>query len=341
VDPGPGAGAHDQGHPEGAAGKLPLSHSRVLFHDLPRLPYCNNCRYLALWGRVPIRLHSVARVMEELEQQLAHLGFIEFVAFGDDDFFVRPQEQVEELADAWRSRIGLPFGIAVSARTYRREKLLPLMDAGLRMVQMGVQSGSPRVLASVFHRTLDVERTRAAARDIAAAGRRRPLDLALDFIVDNPWETRDDTWKTFRYILELPPRVVLNIFYLAYFPGTPLYDRAVAEGIISPSGGATRFWARTRLQYQRTWETFLIILTRFLRLAVQRRSTALHVFLLACGSRPVRVAMRAVPGSVFSAAAGGLQQVLLARARRAERRNLGPPALGAPVSAGHGLHGQR
>jgi anaerobic magnesium-protoporphyrin IX monomethyl ester cyclase len=285
--------------------------------------YCNNCRYLALWGKVPIRLHSVSRVLDELEAQLSALGFIEFVGFGDDDFFVRPQEQVEEFAEGYRRRIHLPFGIAVSARTYRREKLLPLLDAGLKMVQMGVQSGSPRVLREVFNRSLSVARTRAAALEMVALGGKRGLDLGLDFIIDNPWETREDVYRTFRYILDLPASVMLNVFSLAYFPGTPLYDRAVAEGIIGgASRGETRFWARTRLHYQRNWETFLVILVRFLRLAIRRRSTAVQAFLRACGSRPVRVAMSVVPGTVFAAMAGAIQETVLAMAKRKEQANL-------------------
>jgi radical SAM superfamily enzyme YgiQ (UPF0313 family) len=287
--------------------------------------YCNNCRYLALWGRVPIRLHSVSRVIEEVEQQLAHLGFIEFVGFGDDDFFVRPQDQIEEFAAQYRARIGLPFGIAVSARTYRAQKLEPLLEAGLKMVQMGVQSGSERILEKVFNRSLSVERTRAAARDIAERGRRRRLDLGLDFIIDNPWETRDDAWRTFRFILDLPRSIVLNIFYLTFFPGTPLHDRALAEGYIaSAQGESSGFWAQTRLRYQRTWETFLIVLARFLRLAVRRSPTAVEAFLRICGSRPVRVAMRLVPGVVFSVLAAAAQRIVLAAAKRKEREHLAP-----------------
>jgi anaerobic magnesium-protoporphyrin IX monomethyl ester cyclase len=285
--------------------------------------YCNNCRYLALWGKVPIRMHSVPRVIDELEAQLKGLGFIEFVGFGDDDFFVRPQEQVEEFAAAYKARIGLPFGIALSARTYRREKLLPLLDAGLKMVQMGVQSGSPRVLQEVFNRSLSVERTRAAAKEMVEIGGPRGLDLGLDFIIDNPWETREDAYRTFRYILDLPPSVLLNVFYLAYFPGTPLYDRAVAEGIIGAgSKGETRFWARTRLHYQKNWESFLVILTRFLRLGFKRSPSAVHAFLRACGSRPVRLFMSVVPGTVFAAMAGGIQGIVLAMAKKKETKNL-------------------
>jgi len=196
------------------------------------------------------------------------------------------------------------------------------------MVQMGVQSGSQRVLDEVFNRKLSVARTREAAQDLVRRGSSRGMDLGLDFIIDNPYETRDDAYETFRYILELPPEVQLNVFYLAYFPGTPLYDRAMADGIITPSSReASKFWARTRLRYQRNWETFLIVLVRFLRLAVRRKSTPLRLFLRICGSRPVRLFMGLVPGAFFSALAGAIQGVVLAMARRKELKNLGPKSL--------------
>jgi radical SAM superfamily enzyme YgiQ (UPF0313 family) len=295
--------------------------------------YCNNCRYLALWGKVPIRMHSVERVLAELEFQLARLPFIEFVGFGDDDFFVRPAAELESFAAAYRERVRLPFGIAVSARTYRREKLDTLLGAGLRIVQMGVQSGSQRVLDTVFNRTLSVEKTREAGLDLSRAMKSHGMDLALDFIVDNPYETRDDAYRTFRYILELPPKVMLNVFYLAYFPGTPLYDRALADGIISPTSREIyRFWARTSLRYQRNWETVLILLTRFLRLATKGRSSAVEAFLRAAGSRPVRVFMSALPGVFFSALASAVQGIVLAQARRKERAHLGTGEAKAPAA---------
>jgi radical SAM superfamily enzyme YgiQ (UPF0313 family) len=293
--------------------------------------YCNNCRYLALWGKVPIRMHGVERSIAELEHQLAKLSFIEFVGFGDDDFFVRPTAELERFAAEYKARIRLPFGVAVSARTYRREKLDILLDAGLKMVQMGVQSGSQRVLDTVFNRTLSVERTRAAGLDLARAVKGRGMDLGLDFIIDNPYETREDAFKTFRYILELPPKVQLNVFYLAYFPGTPLYERALADGIISPASREIyRFWARTSLRYQRNWETVLILLTRFLRLAAGRRgmpgTTAVETFLRLAGTKPVRVFMAALPGAFFSALASAIQAVVLAQARKKERAGLGAGA---------------
>ena len=288
--------------------------SRGCPHDCA---YCNNCRYTALWGRTAIRMQGVERVIEELAYQLKKLPFIEFVAFGDDDFFVRPLAQLELFAALYKERIGLPFGVAVSARTWRKDKAEVLLDTGLSTVQMGVQSGSQKVLDAVYNRTVSIARVRSAGEEIASYSRTRGLRLLLDFIIDNPYETRDDVASTYRYILNTPWEVKLNVFFLAYFPGTPLYDRALGDGYIKPySQRAFRPYTRSRLRYQRNWETFLILLVRFLRLAVKKRNTALRLSLRWLGSRPVRLVMSLLPGALFSGLARSLQAAQTALIRR-------------------------
>ncbi len=270
--------------------------------------YCNNCRYTALWGAAPVRLHSVDRVIRELEYHLANLPFIEFIGFGDDDFFMRPARELQEFAAKYRARIGLPFGIAVSARTWKLEKAEMLLDSGLAMIQMGVQSGSQRVLDRIYNRYIDLARVDAAVREISRLTAGRRLKLHLDFIIDNPYETRDDIAKTFHYLLSTPWKTRPNIFFLAYFPGTPLYERALADGYIQPySQQAFRPYTRSRLRYQKNWETFLVLLLRFLRLARKRDGRALRMFLRMLGSRAARTIMSCLPGAFFSGLARLLQ----------------------------------
>ncbi len=279
--------------------------SRGCPHDCA---YCNNCRYTAMWGSSSIRLYGVPRVIDELEFHLKNLGFIEFVGFGDDDFFVRPMAQIEEFCRLYAKRIGLPFGVAVSARTWRRDKAEMLRDTGMTMIQMGVQSGSQRVLDTVFNRRLSLTKVSKAVDEASALARGTPIRLHLDFIIDNPYETRDDVAATFRYMLSTDWSVKLSIFFLAYFPGTPLYERALADGFIRPySQKAFRPYTRSRLRYQKNWETFCVLLLRFLRLVVRRRRTALDLFLRACGSRAVRTAMSVLPGTFFAWLSGLLQ----------------------------------
>jgi radical SAM superfamily enzyme YgiQ (UPF0313 family) len=296
---------------EGLAGypfRIPIFYfmtSRGCPHDCA---YCNNCRYTALWGKTPIRMYSVQRVIDELESQLKRLPFIDFVAFGDDDFFVRPLVQLEHFARLYRERIGMPFAIAVSARTWNKEKAEVLLDAGLSGIQMGVQSGSQRILDEVYNRKLSIAKVIKAEKEIAPYSKSRGLLVRLDFIIDNPYETRDDVITTYRFILNTSWNAKLNVFFLAYFPGTPLYDRALKDELIRPySQRAFRPYTRSRLRYQRNWETFLILLIRFLRLAIKRRSSRLQWLLRLFGADPVRHIMGLFPGAFFSLLARSLQ----------------------------------
>ena len=210
----------------------------------------------------------------------------------------------------------------VSARSFRRDKMDMLIDAGLATVEMGVQSGSQRVLDEVFNRPLSIVKTKEVVRELGDYERRHGLSLVLDFIIDNPWETREDVHQTVRYLLDIPPRTLLNVFFLTYFPGTPVYDRAVAEGIIKAfSLRAFRPYTRARLRFQRNWEAVLILLIRLLRMAVRRKSTVMDTFLRLCVSRPVRLVMGLLPRTFFAGLARGVQLVQFTALRLKERKH--------------------
>jgi anaerobic magnesium-protoporphyrin IX monomethyl ester cyclase len=255
--------------------------------------YCNNCRYVALFGYNQIRFHSVARFMEELETHLNHFGFFTGVGFSDDDFFLRPVKELEDFAERYKRKIGLPFGVTLSANTYRREKMEILLDAGMEVIQMGVQSASQRVLDEVYNRKISVAKTREVIRQIEPYQKTRRLSLILDFIIDNPYETREDIIQTYRYLIELPRRAIINIFNLVFFPGTPIYNRAVKDGIVEPQdmrmfrsmSDSYRSMGESNnghILYQQNYETFLLFLAARFR---QRISPRILRFL---GSRPLR-----------------------------------------------------
>jgi radical SAM superfamily enzyme YgiQ (UPF0313 family) len=273
-----------------------------------RCSYCNNCRYVAMQGRNPMRFHSVERVIRELESTLEHLDFFRIVGFGDDDFFMRPKRDIARFAEQYRRRIGLPFGVAVSANTYHREKMELLLEGGLKFIQMGVQSGSQRVIDEVYQRGIQVRKTRRVVEEIASCRAPRHLDVLLDFIVDNPYETREDILETYRYIVDLPLHVKVNIFLLAFFPGTPIYERALGDGIIEPfDEKAFRFYIKGRVQYQRNYETFLILLERYLRRRGRVRRHLPPALLRMMAGRLFRNLGRLLPGSTYASLSGLVQ----------------------------------
>jgi len=286
--------------------------------------YCNNCRYTALHGGpVPIRRQSVGRFMDEVEHTLARMPFVERVLFGDDDFLIRPVVELEEFAARYRKTVGLPFAVCLSANTYRRNKLDILLDAGLTIAQIGVQSGSQRVLDEVYRRGVCVEKARAVIAEAAPRlAARRGLVLA-DLIVDNPYETEDDVLATYHFIVDLPKETFTEIFALVFLPGTPLYDRALADGHIRPFDPSTfRDYTSRAALYQVNYPLLLIRLLEALREERLHRRVPRRL-LHALAARPVVRLMRLVPRPVMGwmiRRLPGLIHRLVRTARKAARR---------------------
>ena len=269
--------------------------------------YCNNCRYVTMFGRNFIRFYSVDRVIDEVKHILDSLGFIEFVGFGDDDFFARPLKQIENFAKRYRKEIDLPFGLAASARTFRQEKLDVLLEGGLKVFNMGVQSGSQKIIDGVYNRKISLAKTKAIIEKIAPYREKTGLVIILDFIIDNPYETKDDIMHTYRYLMNLPVHVKPNLFFLSFFPGTPIYDRAVHDKLIEKFDETQfRSYTRSVVRYQKNYETFPVLLLRIVKLHKKLRKTP--KWLLRClGSDPVRKLAMLLPDSVYEKGINRLQ----------------------------------
>ena len=274
-----------------------------------RCTYCNNARYISMFGKNSIRFHSVNRVIEELEASIKKFEFFKYIVIADDDFFMRPLDQIEDFSRQYKEKIGLPFGVAVSPNTYNSKKMQLLVDAGLWFIQMGIQTGSQRVLDNVFKRNTNVEKTKVVVQELAGYKKSDGVELLVDFIIDNPYETSEDVYLTYKALLELPFHAIVNIFYLTFFPGTPLYDQAVKDGYTEPFGQKTsrlRFFTRqgVKVRYQKNYEMFLILLIKKFRLhCIDHQFRYRHLIPLSffrfLGIKPLRAAAAFLPPSFF------------------------------------------
>ena len=269
--------------------------------------YCNNCKYVAMFGKNIIRFYSVDRVIDEIKHTLNTLPFIEFIVFGDDDFLARPQKQLEAFAARYKKEIGLPFGAAGSARTYSPKKMEILLDAGQVALNLGVQSGSQRVIDEVYNRKISLTQVSKAIKDVAPYSDTRGLTIIVDFIIDNPYETKDDIMQTYNFLLDLPPSLKPNLFFLSFYPGTPIYQRAIEDGFTKESDVENfRSYTGAQLRYQKNYETFLVLLLRITRLHPKLQQIPKWVFRF-LGSWPVRKLASLLPESVYAKGADALQ----------------------------------
>jgi radical SAM superfamily enzyme YgiQ (UPF0313 family) len=174
------------------------------------------------------RTRSVGHVIEELKYILGKFPFIGIINIFDDIFFARPAREILDFAEQYKKEIGRPFECQVSAGTLSREKLEALVDAGLIFVEMGIQSAAAASRALYARR--ETSGTVLEAAGLLNEQRRRMLPPCYHVILDNPWETTEETLETLDLLCRLPRPFWLKKASLVCYPGTPLYLKARAEG---------------------------------------------------------------------------------------------------------------
>ncbi len=197
---------------------------------------CNNSVRRLYRGKGPwVRTRGIENVIAELETAKRKLPTIDSVSIVDDTFFVRGDEEFEEFGRSYRQRIGLPFEINTHPATISREKIDALVRCGCREVEMGIQSGSRHTNFDIFQRRVPLEKVAEAVRILAEYPQ---LRVQVHYIVNNPWEPDESLIETLRFVAKHHRGgIEVGYFPLALFPGTALYDRAVAEGLIPAVGG--------------------------------------------------------------------------------------------------------
>jgi anaerobic magnesium-protoporphyrin IX monomethyl ester cyclase len=197
---------------------------------------CSYCANDALRGlhpdAPPVRWRSATHVMDELEAARRAMPFMDFVWFSDDALTSMPRRIMGEFFAQYRDRIGLPFSCLTSPLTLNDAKMDILIGAGLFSLQMGVQTGSPRIQRRYNRAAMTNERILAAMDCIRRHGRRLKPPL-YDIILDAPFETAEDKRQTVALVARMPKPFRLQLFSLTFFPGTALHSQAQAAGLLS------------------------------------------------------------------------------------------------------------
>ena len=194
--------------------------------------YCSNALFLDLFkgkGKV-FRMRSAEYAVNEVVNVIRKYPYINFINIYDDTFTSRPD--LEELTRLYSKEVGLPFCNMVSPTTINEKKADLLSKAGAVQFQMGVQTGSSRVLKTVYRRPGTRESILRATRILGRyAHRTLPR---YDFILDNPYETAEDHRETIDLLSRISKPFRIQHFSLVFFRKTELYSRAKADGILTP-----------------------------------------------------------------------------------------------------------
>lgn len=189
--------------------------------------YCCNSIYQKLYSRKTITRRSPENVIEECNTQIKRHPYLKIINMQDDCFLLHSVEWIRRFSAEYKNRIGLPFYVRVIPTLVTKEKLDPLVDAGLRVIIMGLQSGSDKINKEIYNRNVKAEDFLRAAHLINQYN----INANYDIILDNPYETEEDVMRTLRVTLSIPKPFSLNLYSLCFYPGSKLYDMAIRDNL--------------------------------------------------------------------------------------------------------------
>ncbi|MBI4843669.1 MAG: B12-binding domain-containing radical SAM protein [Nitrospirae bacterium] len=241
--------------------------------------YCANSYLSKVYGR-KIRKRSVDNCMAELKE-VKKDPYVLYINFEDDCFFSHSREWISEFCKEYKKHIDLPFMVRAIPTLLDREKLSMLDKADLSWIIMGVQSGSDRVNHEIYRREIKFESVRKAA-EMLTEFRVVPY---YEMITDNPYETERDSMETIKAMASLKKFYTISLSHLTFFPGTPLTERALSEGIADPDAYLHRYM----VDINKTYYNKLLSMTPYIPRSIvkflnkpEASRTAKHTLLLKC-----------------------------------------------------------
>jgi anaerobic magnesium-protoporphyrin IX monomethyl ester cyclase len=196
---------------------------------------CSFCSIRAFYRMSPgkrWRMRSPENVVDEMEALVAEYG-VQSITFLDDNFIgpgrpgrARAQAIAAELL---KRRIAVNWSIACRPNDVDSETLRLLMRAGLRRVDLGVESWSSRQL-SLYNKGITLEQNERAVETVRGLG----LEYRLYLIPIDPYVSADELLESIRRMRQEGTAHVPGPFFnrLSVLAGTDVVQRLAADGML-------------------------------------------------------------------------------------------------------------
>lgn len=181
---------------------------------------CTFCSTKTFWGR-KYRLKSAERIVQEIKEAHDNFGVTEF-SF-KHDMFTSDREKVIEICKMIKE-LDFPMKWTCSARVdcIDRELIDIMHDAGMYMIYIGIETGSPR-MQKIINKNLSLDGVPELFGYIGSKGIEAKASLIFGF----PEETEEDFSETISFLSKLVdyPNVVIKVNMCTFFPGTELTEK--------------------------------------------------------------------------------------------------------------------
>lgn len=185
---------------------------------------CNFCSSPAFWGR-KVRFRSPRAIVEEMLSIRQNFGLIYF-SIRDDTFTADRTRTLEFCRLLIETKAGFLWNCQSRVTAIDEELLVMMKSAGCECIQLGVESGAPRILHQLG-KNISPDQIMRAGKLIRNTG----INLSIYLISDVDGENAEDLNKTVQLVKNLHADDGY-VSPLAYYPGTKLFNDAAAAGTV-------------------------------------------------------------------------------------------------------------
>ncbi len=194
-----------------------------------RCSYCYNHAYHELYngcGRITYR--SAENLIEEIKDVRSRWR-LEQVWIDDDCFLSKPSSWLDAFVDVYPRKVGLPIQIQVRPDKVTREKANILASAGVKLVALGIETGTETVRYSLLNRKISNECICQAASELRKAG----IKIMTLNIIGLPLaDSYKEGISTLQMNRKIQPHYANSFIYTPY-PRTMLAEKACKDGFLA------------------------------------------------------------------------------------------------------------
>jgi len=232
--------------------------------------HCTFCLWPQTIGGHRYRTRSPVVVAREIATAQRYFPQVKEFFF-DDDTFTDDPERAEAIARQL-GKLGVIWSCNAKANV-RYETLKVLRENGLRLLLVGYETGSQKILMNI-KKGVRVEIARRFTADCHKLG----ITIHGTFVLGLPGETRETIEETIRFAREINPHT-LQVSLAAAYPGTALYRQASENG-----------WLRTVPDHLVTGNGIQVSSLEYPHLSHQEIFEALETFYRRFYFRPRKIA---------------------------------------------------
>ncbi len=192
--------------------------------------YCFNHAYNKFFKgerRKLIRRRSVDNLIAEIQEVIEKFPTVRFIRFGDDVFVIKQDAWLEEFAEKYRRKIGIPFYCLIRANSLTEPVAKLLNRAGCHSVAMSIETGSPSIREVVLKRKMSDE----MLIDSFELARKFKMKVYANTMLGLPGTTLEDDFNSFLFAKKA--RIAAPTFGIFQpFPRTELTQYALENGFL-------------------------------------------------------------------------------------------------------------